>query len=179
MRTACYPACALNPRDAFPPGELGDAQYRKYTEGYMAVGNVLLAANAVVSVASRLLVRLGARAVAEATAARTGLFGTLAARLRQLAGFADRGTPVILDENIAGRGVAEALRARGFNVRDVFEIYGRGGVSDAQISQLAESIGGRVLTQNVRDFSAAVRIGVDARVGTHVDTLARVLSDAL
>lgn len=62
---------------------------------------------------------------------------------------------------------------------DVFEVFGRGGVSDAQIAQVAKSIGGRVLTQNVRDFPAAVRIGVDARVGTHVDTLARILSGAL
>ena len=101
------------------------------------------------------------------------------ARARQLAGFADEGTPVILDENIAGRGVAEALRGRGFNVRSVQEAFGRGGIADADITQLAETVGGRVLTQNVRDFPSAVRIGVDARVGTHVDTLARILSEGL
>jgi RHS repeat-associated protein len=111
--------------------------------------------------------------------ARARLSAVLAGRVRQLAGFGERGVPVILDENIAGRGVAEALRARGFNVRDVYEIFGRGGVADKDITTLAESIGGRVLTQNARDFPAAVRIAVDARVRTHVDSLARILSGGL
>jgi RHS repeat-associated protein len=44
------------------------------------------------------------------------LLGLLKARLRQQAGFADEGTPVILDENISKKGMADALRGRGFNV---------------------------------------------------------------
>lgn len=114
-----------------------------------------------------------------AATSRAALSGVLRARVRQLAGFGDNGVPGILDENIAGRGVAEGLRALGLNVRSVQEIFGRGAIADAEITQLADAIGGRALTQNVRDFPSALRIGADARVGVHVDTLARILSHEL
>jgi len=65
--------------------------------------------------------------------------------LRRQAGFADEGVPIILDENLAGRGVAQALRDRGFNVRDVREVFGRGGIADSDILSLADTLNGRVL----------------------------------
>ncbi|NVJ09683.1 DUF5615 family PIN-like protein [Myxococcus sp. AM001] len=69
-------------------------------------------------------------------------------RARQLAGFGTQGTPVILDENIARRGAAEALRDAGFNVRTVREVFGRGDVPDSDILRFAESIDARVLTMD-------------------------------
>ncbi|MCC7540626.1 MAG: DUF5615 family PIN-like protein, partial [Deltaproteobacteria bacterium] len=117
--------------------------------------------------------------------ARSRLLGTIQARAQQVqaqarraSGFAEQGTPIILDENIAGRGTADALRARGYNVRDVHEL-GLSGADDPDITRLAESVGGRVLTQNRVDFPVHVRIVTDARVRTHVDSLARVIDRAL
>src|SRR5690606_34241834 len=110
-------------------------------------------------------------------AERQALTSVLRGRVRQEAGFGDEGVPIILDENIAGRGVAEALRARGFNVRDVFEIFGGGGVPDADIARVAETIGGRVLTQNVRDFAPAIRVRTPARGGVNVDLFEQILQN--
>jgi RHS repeat-associated protein len=114
---------------------------------------------------------------------RAGLLGILRARVAQLAGFSPEGTPVILDENIAGRGVADALRGRGYNVRSVQEIFGKGGVKDPVINQLAETIRGRVLTadrgRQIGQGFGRNAIQVDSRVGTSVDALSRILDEEL
>ncbi|WP_223807098.1 RHS repeat-associated core domain-containing protein [Montanilutibacter psychrotolerans] len=68
--------------------------------------------------------------------------------IRQKAGFGD-GQAVILDENLAARGMAEALRSQGFNLRSVQEIFGRGNVLDPRILELARRIDARVLTRDV------------------------------
>ena len=103
----------------------------------------------------------------------------LGGRTRQLAGFADEGVPVFIDENLAGRGVADALRNRGFNVRTIEEAFGAVGIADSDITKVAEVIGGRVLTRNARDFPKGVRISVDERVGVQVDSLVRILKEGL
>jgi hypothetical protein len=106
----------------------------------------------------------------------------LRARALQKAGFSDRGVPVILDENLAGRGVVEALRGQGFNVRSVEEIFGLG-TKDPVIREFAESVGARVLTADrghqVGEGFGQAAIQVNGRVGSDVPTLTRILSDAL
>jgi hypothetical protein len=111
---------------------------------------------------------------------RAGLVDVFRARARQQGGFADSGTPIILDENMAGRGLAEALRARGFNVRDIKETFGETGVKDPKIREAAEVMGARVLTrdrgrQPGEGFGES-GIQVDQRVGTDADALSRILS---
>ena len=91
-------------------------------------------------------------------ATRGSLVATLGARVRQLAGFGEKGVPLILDENVMARGLAEGLRANGYNVRSVVEIFGRTGVADQDIINVANSVGGRVITNNVRDFGRALAI---------------------
>ncbi|WP_438006168.1 RHS repeat-associated core domain-containing protein [Sorangium sp. So ce321] len=130
-----------------------------------------------------------ARAGAEALEASVGaatrgeLLGALGARARQLGGFAEHGMPIILDENLAGRGVAEALRAGGYNVRSVVEIFGRNGIKDPAIRQYAESIGARVLTadrgRQIGEGFGQLAIPVSSRVGPDVPSLLRILGDAM
>jgi predicted nucleic acid-binding protein len=91
-------------------------------------------------------------------AARSNLTATLGSRVTQLAGFSEKGVPLILDENVMARGLSEGLRAQGYNVRTVTEIFGRTGVADADIINVARSVGGRVITNNVRDFGRALAI---------------------
>lgn len=110
---------------------------------------------------------------------RRQLTGALRARVLAMAGFAQRGIPIILDENIGSPVLANALRAMGFNIRTVPEIFGRVGLSDAELTAFARAIGGRVLTQNGRDFPTDVRIVTDARVGIDSAAIARIINAAL
>jgi hypothetical protein len=125
---------------------------------------------------------IGESAVAAINEARGGLLGTLAGRARQQAGFSESGTPIILDECLAGTNVAEQLRERGFNVRDVGEIFGSWGMPDSEILEAAKTMGARVLTadrgQNRGGGFGTDAIQVDGRVGHHVDTIARILSNS-
>jgi hypothetical protein len=73
--------------------------------------------------------------------------------------------------------MAEALRARGYNVRTVAEIFGAD-PGDPAIASLAESLCGRVLTNNMRDFGRNIGIQIDPR-STTVDTWIRIIEEAL
>jgi RHS repeat-associated protein len=94
----------------------------------------------------------------EKAKARASLLSILRTRIRQLAGFSNTGTPLILDENVMNRGLAEGLRARGYDVRSVVEVFGKTGVDDETIRSVANSVGGRVITNNVKDFGRDVAI---------------------
>ena len=130
--------------------------------------------------------RLAARAAAKEAAtlaARKELLQILRAQALKKAGFAEKGIPIILDENIMGRGVAEALRSQGYNVRSIVEIFGKGGIKDPVIREFAESVGARVLTadrgRQLGEGFGKLAIPVDARIGTDVNTLSRILSQSL
>ena len=105
------------------------------------------------------------------------LSGQLLALVRRKAGFADEGIPLIIDSNSMRRGMAEQLRSRGFNVRTVSEIFGQD-PGDPAIKSLAEALGGRVLTNNMRDFGRRVAIQIDPRATT-VDSWIRLIERAL
>ena len=110
------------------------------------------------------------------------LTGTLRKVLRGKAGFADEGLPIILDENLAGRGVAQALRDKGLNVRDIREIFGQGNVRDSDILSVAETLDARVLTlDRGRQMDGGFfgrAIPADARA-TSPESLFRILSEEL
>ena len=74
------------------------------------------------------------------------------------------------------------LRQAGYNVRDVREIFGSGGIPDEQINQLAETIGAKVLTSDRgRQITGGFfknAIQVDQRA-TSVESLKKYLDTAL
>ena len=105
------------------------------------------------------------------------LAGQLVTKIRRAAGFADEGIPLIIDSHSMRRGMAEQLRARGYNVRTVTEIFGTD-PGDPAIKSLAETLGGRVLTNNMTDFGRDIAIGIDPRATT-ADTWIRILQEAL
>ena len=105
------------------------------------------------------------------------LSGQLVSLVRRRAGFADEGVPLIIDSNNSLRGMAEALRARGYNVRMVKEIFGPD-PGDPAIISLAETLGGRVLTNNMRHFGRTVGIRIDPRARS-VDTWIRLIEEGL
>jgi hypothetical protein len=96
---------------------------------------------------------------------------------RQEAGFAGKGVPLIIDANSERAGMAAALRARGYNVRTVSEIFGKD-PGDPAIQQLAEDIGGRVLTNNMKDFGRLIGIKIDPRA-ISVETWIRLIEAGL
>jgi hypothetical protein len=106
----------------------------------------------------------------------------LRARALQQAGFSTRGAPLILDENLAGRGVADALRAQGYNVRSTIEIFGAG-AKDPAIRSLAETIGARVITadrgRQIGQGFGDLAIQVPGQVGHDVNSIVRLLGEAL
>jgi RHS repeat-associated protein len=116
-------------------------------------------------------------------AANNALLGTLQSRLLQQAGFAEKGAPIILDENLMGTGVAEGLRSQGYNVRSISEIFGRTGIKDPVIREFAEASGARVLTadrgRQLGEGFGKLAIQVDARVGKDINAISRYLSEAL
>jgi RHS repeat-associated protein len=83
---------------------------------------------------------------------RKEVLGLLTERVKQLAGFAEQGKLYILDENVASKGLAEGLRALGYNVRSTTEIFKKEGTKDPVIIKLADTIGAKVITNNVKDF---------------------------
>lgn len=96
------------------------------------------------------------------------LSSQLVTLIRQRAGFADEGVPLIIDSNNMRRGIAEALRAEGYNARTVSEIFGVD-PGDPAIASLAQILGGRVLTNNMTDFDRIIGIQIDPRA-TRVET---------
>lgn len=122
----------------------------------------------------------GSSASGSSGPSRASLVSLLRARALKQAGFADEGAPIILDENLAARGVAEALRKAGFNVRTVAEIFGKNGVKDPVIREFAEAVGARVLTMDrgrqVGEGFGQLAIQVPARVGPHIESLVRILN---
>lgn len=106
----------------------------------------------------------------------------LAKFLRHKSGFSSQGTPVILDVSLSSKEMASALRAQGYNVRSVQEIFGRTDLPDDKILELARSIGARVLARDRGHdmdggfFEAA--IVVDQRVKSP-ETVGRILGGAI
>jgi hypothetical protein len=97
------------------------------------------------------LVRAGALTQAEAEEiAQTAqtMRAATASRLRWALGFSQEGRPIILDDNLSRTGLADELRAAGYNVRTVKEIFGREahGLDDPPINSVAEQIDGLVVT---------------------------------
>jgi hypothetical protein len=78
---------------------------------------------------------------------RRRLVETLHQILRQKAGFANEGMPLIVDNSLGvnPQSVAAALREQGLNARSVKEIFGDKDPRDPAIRSLAERIGGRVI----------------------------------
>jgi len=93
-------------------------------------------------------------------------------------GFSRYGAPIIIDSNL-GANVAATLRAQGFNVRTVAELFGRDPGTDVPIRQLAERIGARVLTQDrgrqAGEGFGRLAVQVDARIANHPNQISRVL----
>jgi Domain of unknown function (DUF5615) len=123
-----------------------------------------------------------AGASVDATAARN-LAAALSRVTLQKAGFAREGVPIILDENLAAKGMADALRMQGYNVRSVAEIFGQNGIKDPVIRAFAETNGARVLTadrgRQIGEGFGQLAIQVPGRVGANVDVIGRILSNAL
>jgi RHS repeat-associated protein len=110
-------------------------------------------------------------------AARQILAQQIRTLLRQKAGFSKNGRPLIIDSNSMRAGMADALRARGYNVRTVAEIFGAD-PGDPAIAALAEELGGKVLTNNMMDFGRNIAIKIDPRATT-LDTWIRLIEDGL
>ena len=106
-----------------------------------------------VGAAENAVVRTGARAM-EANVLRsseqTALISVLRARVYQVAGFAERGTPIIVDQSLGANpeAVAAALRGAGYNARSVLEVFGKNGIKDPAIKSLADVIGGKVVASD-------------------------------
>lgn len=92
-------------------------------------------------------------------------------------GFARTGTPIVVDSTF-GPGITTGLRAQGYNVRSVAEIFGRD-PKDPAIRALAERIGARVLTlDRGRDGGMGLgrsAIQADQRIANSPAQLARFL----
>lgn len=82
--------------------------------------------------------------------------------------------PLIVDNSlgVSPQRVAEALRMRGFNARSVLEIFGPD-PGDAMISQLADQLGGRVLSVDKTGFGP-LRIPIDPRI-RQIDSVMRLV----
>ncbi|GGJ57777.1 DUF5615 family PIN-like protein [Deinococcus roseus] len=79
--------------------------------------------------------------------AKRELLYVLQAQLRKKAGFSDKGTPILIDENLTGSKLYNELVSRGYNVRSVEEVLGVG-TPDEDILKFAQSAGVRVLTRD-------------------------------
>ena len=110
----------------------------------------------------------------------------LRSRVRQIAGFADEGVPIIVDHNLKGQ--AAALRARGFNAREVEELFGNQSLAstpDSTIQALAQAVGAKILTKDRSGnllqgggFSDQSRVIVVPRRANSTDTIAPCSSRA-
>lgn len=105
------------------------------------------------------------------------LASQLVTKIRRAAGFADEGIPMIIDSDSMRRGMADSLRAKGYNARTVTEIFGKD-PGDEAIKSLAETLGGRVLTNNMKDYGRHIAVRIDRRATT-VDTWIRLLKEAV
>jgi hypothetical protein len=124
-----------------------------------------------------------ATSVASTQAARLGLVVLTRDRILKLAGFSERGIPIIIDESIHRfADVATALRNRGYNARTIPEIYGTRGLRDPVIYDLAESIDARVLSvDRGHDMAGGFfrrTIRVDGRV-RQTDSVVRIVEEEL
>ena len=103
----------------------------------------------------------------------------LTQRIRGIAGFANKGQPIIVDNSLGAnpQKVAEVLRGQGVNARSVNEIFGED-PKDPAIRALAENIGGRVVASDRgRDVGGGfgnLAIRVDQRARTPED-VARIV----
>ncbi len=118
---------------------------------------------------------------ASADAARAKVASQIESVIRKWAGFADNGTPLIIDEcNMTGGvATATALRSLGYNIRTVLEIFGVQGIKDPIVKKLAEILGGKVLTHNVRDYPKLVRIKVPHTKVNSIDGWIQLIENGL
>ena len=106
------------------------------------------------------------------------------ARLRTALGFSPEGHAIILDDNMSRTGLADELRAAGFNVRTVREIFGRASnkLGDEPINSVAEQIDAMVLTRDKgSDLGGGFgrrKIYVDGRVSS-TPSIIRMLKSKL
>ncbi len=109
------------------------------------------------------------------------LVSTVAQVARKKAGFSNNGIPIILDRNLEAKGFADALRAKGFNVRSITEIFGKD-PGDVNIDKLAKMIGAKVLTRDRgRQLDGGFgnsAIQVDSRIRS-IEGLTRALKSGL
>jgi hypothetical protein len=90
------------------------------------------------------------------------------------AGFSDDGVRIIIESNVSVRGLADALRQRGLNVRTVQEIFGAD-PDDRVIRKVAERLGARVLSNDrgrmlgkvFRNLESSCRKGCGIPTHTH------------
>jgi hypothetical protein len=97
------------------------------------------------------------------------------------AGFADDGARIIIDSNVSVRGLADALRQRGYNVRTVQEISGAD-PGDRVIREVAERLGARVLSNDRGRIlgEGFPHLGIFVPQGLrNPDTYARIIDTAL
>jgi hypothetical protein len=116
----------------------------------------------------------------EAATVRQSFIALTRARILKVAGFSERGIPLIIDESleIALPGTTAALRAHGYNVRSVREIYQAPRVTDPTIFDLAQAIDARVITlDRGRDIGGGFggrAIVIDGRI-RRTETIIRIL----
>lgn len=151
-------ANAISPGASCTVTRSGAAAWIGKGGGYLAIGLVTGGAG-------------DAAAAAKASQTSQLLRGLLLKR----AGFSGTGSRVIVDENLPSAWAA-GLRAAGYDARSISEM-GISGSTDAQIGQLAQQIGARVITRDVgHDIGGGFPGGVivDSRI-RQLDSLLRIL----
>jgi hypothetical protein len=107
---------------------------------------------------------------------RNELVDVLRERLRQVAGFKAEGRPLILDENVTNQTLLDGLRSRGYNVRSVYEIFGRFGTDDLDIIKLVDALDAKVITNNVKDFGRPRTVPLPRPGRWAVETVERLIN---
>ena len=103
--------------------------------------------------------------------------------LKEKAGFTGEGIPIIVDNSLGvnPEKLAGELRQNGINARSVNEIFGKD-PGDANIKQLTEQIGGRVLASDRgRDIGGGFGSSTikNARQGLSTSTYIRLINEAI
>jgi RHS repeat-associated protein len=151
-----------------------------------AVESVTFIDEAILAVFGGAFVGRGAAAATAASGVltRATILALLRARALQLAGFSGSSTPLILDTNLAARGVVETLRQRGFNIRTVAEIFGKD-PGDPAIRKFAETVGARAVSKDrARNklLGGGVgdnRIKIPGRLQPNADDIERLIREQL
>jgi hypothetical protein len=93
-----------------------------------------------------------------------------------VAGFKAEGRPLILDENVTNQTLLDGLRSRGYNVRSVYEIFGRFGTDDLDIIKLVDALDAKVITNNVKDFGRPRTVPLPRPGRWAVETVERLIN---